>query len=209
MAETTISPAGLRIIKLLVGNVPQTITELIEATGVTRTAVTEQLNDLVAAGLVERTVERLAGRGRPRHLFAARPSALALARASNQQLVVPTIWRAIEDQGGGDLLRKVLKRVGRSLAEHYSAQITAKDPKERLQRLIQIFEDEGALIELGHHNGHLVIRKRSCPFAAMYDDKRTACTIDLEVMTAIVGRPVRRIASRLDGQPSCLFEVDR
>lgn len=51
--------------KLLVGNPPQTITDLIRAAGVTRTAVTEQLNELVAAGFVERSMERLSGRGRP------------------------------------------------------------------------------------------------------------------------------------------------
>ncbi len=61
--DITVSQAGLRIIKLLVGHPPKNVAGLIRATGVTRTAVTEQLNDLVAAQLVERSVERLA---RPR-----------------------------------------------------------------------------------------------------------------------------------------------
>ena len=40
MLNATISPAGLRIVKLLVGHPPKTVASLIRATGVTRTAVT-------------------------------------------------------------------------------------------------------------------------------------------------------------------------
>jgi predicted ArsR family transcriptional regulator len=209
MPEASISAAGLKIVKLLVGNAPQTICELIEAMGVTRTAVTEQLNELMEAGLVERTVEKLPGRGRPRHLFAANRSALLLLFADNQQLVVPAVWQAIEEAGGPELLKKILKRVGRSLAEHYCARITAKDPKERLHRFVELLEEEGSLVELHHSNGHLVIRKRSCPFISMCDSKRTICAIDLDVMSSVVGRPIRRIACRHDGHPSCVFEVER
>ncbi|MFZ5831917.1 MAG: MarR family transcriptional regulator, partial [Planctomycetota bacterium] len=73
-----ISASGMRLIKLLVGSRPQTVAELIEATGVTRTAVTEQLNELVAAGFVDRGTERLPGRGRPRYLYSATQSARGL-----------------------------------------------------------------------------------------------------------------------------------
>ena len=62
------------------------------------------------------------GRGRPRHLYQATHVALALLFAGNQRLVVPAIWRAIRELGGEDMARKVLKRVSRTLAEHYSSQ---------------------------------------------------------------------------------------
>ena len=61
--EALVSQAGMRIVRLLVGRPPQSVTDLIEAAGVTRTAVTEQLNELLAAGFVERTTERPMGRG--------------------------------------------------------------------------------------------------------------------------------------------------
>ena len=56
--EAAVSAAGMRIIRLLVGCPPKSIAELIDATEVTRTAVTEQLSELVAAGFVERTIQR-------------------------------------------------------------------------------------------------------------------------------------------------------
>ena len=108
------------MIKLLVGHPPRTVAELIDATGVTRTAVTEQLNEMVAAGFVEQTTEKLPGRGRPRHLFSATKAALVLLFANNQQLVVPAIWKAINTIGGEKLTKQVLRSVGRSLAQHYA-----------------------------------------------------------------------------------------
>ena len=195
--------------KLLVGNAPKTVTDLIRATGVTRTAVTEQLNELVSSGLVERNIERLPGRGRPRHVYSANQSALLVLFPNSPNLLVPAIWRAIDELGGCELTKEVVSRVSRSVADYYIAKITAKDPKERLQQLIHLFEGEGGLVESTSRNGQPALRKRSCPFIAMLDVKRTVCAIDLEMMTAIVGCPVRRVACRHDGDPSCVFEIDR
>jgi predicted ArsR family transcriptional regulator len=209
MSDAIITAAGLRIMKLLVGNPPQAVTDLIETTGVTRTAVTEQLNELIAAGFVQRATERLPGRGRPRHLYHATDAAMVLLFASNQRLVVPAIWRAISEVGGEELTKKVLKRVSRVLAEYYNRKITAKKPQERLRQFINLLSAEGGLIEAvedGH--GQLVLYKRSCPFMSMVDEGRSVCHIDQDVLHAVVGRPVRQTACRHDGAPCCTFEIE-
>jgi len=209
MPDASISAAGLRVMKLLVGNPPQTVSNLIEATGVTRTAVTEQLNELVAAGFVERSTQRLTGRGRPRHLYQATHTALALLFAGNQRLVVPAIWRAIRELGGEELARKVLKRVSRALAEHYNDKITAKRAPERLRQFINLLTAEGSLIEaVENDEGRLVLYKRSCPFISMVDQQRSVCYIDQEMLSAVVGRSVRQTACRHEGAPCCTFEID-
>ena len=147
MSDVTISAAGLRVVKLLVGNPPQTIADLARAAGVTRTAVVEQLDELLAAGFVAREPQRLAGRGRPHHLYRATDDALVLLFPGNQSLVVPAIWSAVRELGGDDLLKKVIKRVGRALAEHYNRQITAKKPQERLRQLVALLATEGGLAD--------------------------------------------------------------
>ncbi len=208
MSDATISAAGLRVVKLLVGNPPQTVSDLIRTAGVTRTAVTEQLNELVAAGFVERDTERLPGRGRPRHLYKATNAALVLLFAGNQRLVVPAIWRAIRDVGGENLAQKVLKRVSRALAEHYNAKITATKPRERLRQFMDLLTTEGGLIEaVEDDEGQLVLYKRSCPFISMVDQQRSVCYIDQQVISAVVGRPVRQTACRHEGAPCCTFEI--
>jgi predicted ArsR family transcriptional regulator len=208
MADAVVSAASMRIVKILVGNPARTVADLIKVAGVTRTAVTEQLHELVGAGFVERTTERLPGRGRPRHLYAATNTALLLLFADNQRLVVPAIWRAIEKIGGTKLTQQVLKQVSRSLAEHYSRKITAAHPEKRLRQLIDLLREEGGLIDVEDNRDQLILRKRSCPFISMFDASRAVCTVDQEMMSAVVGKPVRRIQCRHDGDPCCAFAID-
>ena len=189
----------MRVVKLLVGNPPRTVAELIRATGVTRTAVTEQLNELVAAGFVERSTERLTGRGRPRHLYKATDASLLLLFTNNQRLVVPAIWRSVAEIGGDELTGKILHRVSQLMADHYMQRIGSETPEERLQELTELLSEEGGLIEAVEENGRLVMYKRSCPFISMLDDKRAVCCVDQEMMTEVVGRPVRRTSCRHEG----------
>ena len=208
MSDVIISAAGLRIVKLLVGNPPQTIADLSRAVGVTRTAVVEQLDELLAAGFVARDTRRLAGRGRPHHLYRATDAALVLLFPGNQSLVVPSIWCAIRDLGGDDLLKKIVKRVGRALAEHYNGKITAKKPPERLRQLVALLAAEGVLVDaVESGKRRLSLRKRSCPFISMIDQRRAVCHVDIELLSAVVGRPVRQTGFRGDGHPCCTFEI--
>ncbi len=168
----------------------------------------EQLNELLAAGLVERTTERLTGRGRPRHLYQATPAALVLLFAGNQRLVVPAIWQAVREVGGEAMARKVLKRVSSTLAEYYNGKITATRPPDRLRQFIGLLTAEGGLIEaVENGDGRWVLYKRSCPFISMVDQERSVCFIDREMLSAVVGRPVRQTSCRHEGAPCCTFEI--
>jgi len=203
----SVSSAGMRVVKLLVGHEPRTVAELMEATGVTRTAVTEQLAELVAAGFVRRGTERLAGRGRPRHVYSATRTALLALFAGSQQLLVPAMWKAIEEIGGAKLTRRILDQVSRTLAEHYRSRITARTPESRLRQMIDLLQEEGMLVEAEEQGDHVVMYKRSCPFISMLDEKRMVCCVDQEMMAKVVGRPIRRTTCRLEGDPCCTFEI--
>jgi len=207
MPNPTVSAAGMRVVKLLVGNPPQTVSDLIAATNVTRTAVTEQLNELLEAGFVQRGTERLPGRGRPRHVYSATEAALLLLFADKQRRVVPAMWHAIDQIGGKSLTQRVIRRVSRELAAYYKAQITASSPKERLKQFTKILCQEGVLVETRDANGHVVLRKRSCPFLSMFEENRSICCLDAEIMSEVVGRRVRQTASRHDGAPCCTFQI--
>jgi predicted ArsR family transcriptional regulator len=208
MAEPTVSAAGMRVVKSLVGRPPQTVADLIDATGVTRTAVTEQLNELVAAGFVKRGTERLPGRGRPRHLYSATQASLMSLFANHHHLVVPAIWKAIEEVGGDELTGEILRRVSHQLAKHYRRRITAKDPRRRLRRFAELLREEGALVEVVKKNGRLMMRKRSCPFISMLDENRSVCCVDQAMTAEVIGRPVRRTSYRHEGAPCCTFEIN-
>ncbi len=208
MSESAISAASMRIVKLLVGKPPATIADLVLHTGVTRTAVTEQLKELIGAGFVARRLERSSSPGRPQHVYFATNTALSLLFAGNQQLVVPAIWRAIAEIGGNRLTRDVTKRVTRSVADHYRPQITGRTPQERLRQINRILCEEGHVVEIRKAaDGRLILSKRSCPFITMFDETRLVCGVDVDVLGDLLGQPVRRTACRHDGDPCCEFEL--
>ncbi len=208
MPDATISPAGMRIIKLLVGNPPQTVNELINASGVTRTAVTEQLTELADKGYIERNRDQLPGRGRPRHLYKATPAALCLLFPTNQRLLVPALWKALYELADQGLVQEIVGYVSRQLSDHYRRQITAKKPKERLRQFVAILGAEGGVLDVvDEDDGQTLVYRRSCPFISMFDGRGTVCQIDQEILNAVVGRPVRRLESRHDGAPCCRFRI--
>jgi predicted ArsR family transcriptional regulator len=206
--EVIVSAAGLRVVKLLVGHPPRTLTDLARASGVTRTAVKQQLTDLVSNGLAQCTLEHLSGRGRPRYRYSATSTALTLLFASNQRLVVPAIWQAVEAVGGRELSKKVLRRVSHTLAEHYNSKISATKPQKRLEQFIELLRAEGGLLDFHQEDGQIILYKRSCAFISMFDPSRNVCCVDRELIRNVVGAPVRQSASRHDGQPCCIFELD-
>ncbi len=180
--------------------------ELIEATGVTRTAVTEQLNELVASGFVKRTIERT-GRGRPRHLYSATDSALRTLFTNNQRLIAPALLEAVAELGGEDLKRRVLQRASEHLAEHYRRYIDAQEPGERFQQLAAQLGREGVLVEVDEREGRWTLLERTCPYVDMVDDSRSVCSVEQAMMSTVVGAEVKLLGCRLDGCSGCTFEV--
>lgn len=208
MADATISAAGMRIVKRLVGNPSRTVADLMNEIGVTRTAVTQQLNELVGAGFVERKMEYLPGRGRPRNRYSATDAALLLIFANQEWLLGPAIWKAINLVGGEELTLQVLEHVSQILAQHYLQDIDSNDPEERLRRMNDLLSGEGALVEIDESGEQITLHKRSCPFIGMFDEMRNVCCVDEMIMTHVVGRPVKRISCRHDGDPCCVFVID-
>jgi len=207
MSAALISAAGMRVIKRLVGRPPRSTAELIDEIGVTRTAITEQLNELVAGGFVLRSIRRLPGRGRPRHYFTTTPAAMVMLFANNQQLVVPAMWEAINQIAGPRQKKRIVRAVSRKLAAYYRAQIKANDPKKRLEQFARITEEEGGMIDVVAKNGQVTVTKRTCPFFSMADEPRHVCEIDHEMISQIAGCPMRLVACRQDGAPCCQFEA--
>jgi predicted ArsR family transcriptional regulator len=193
---------------MLVGKAPQGVTELVRQTGVTRTAVVEQLNELMEAGFVERTCQRLPGRGRPRHVYSATDAALLLLFVGNQRLLVPSIWQAVYEVGGERLKQQVLDRVSLEMAEHYKRQIDGRTPAERLRQFSEVLAQQGDVVEIDEKaDGRLVLSKRSCGFYSMFEPSRVVCCVDEAMTSRVVGAPVVRTACRHDGAPCCRFEL--
>ncbi|MCL2118272.1 MAG: winged helix-turn-helix transcriptional regulator [Planctomycetaceae bacterium] len=207
--RNSISAVGSRIMRLLIGQCPKTMSELIEATGVTRTAVSEQLNELISAGYIQQKLERLPGRGRPRYLYSATDFALKKLFEGYQSVLVPAAWRAIKKHCGEEVMTKVVDEISSELAEHFNRQIESNIPEERLQEYTDIICRSGRLGACRVEGEHSEFDKLSCPFVSMYDGSGIVCDIDELAMSKIVKAPVARIRCRLEGDPCCTFRFTK
>lgn len=202
-----VSPAALRIVRQLVGRPPQSMDELVQATGVTRTAVTEQLQHLLDAGYVSRTAERV-GRGRPRHLFSATPEALQGLFRNNQRTLAPLLMRSLLEVAGPETASRVLEHVSGQLAQHYLTRMDdSADRLSRARQLVDLLRQEGILVDVQVDGDRLRIHERTCPFVDVANDQRTICTVERQMMTVVLGATVEATACRLDGCAGCTFEI--
>ena len=202
MNRTGISEAGMRIMRLLVGYPPQQMNDLIRLTGVTRTAITEQINELIEAGFVEQTIERFQGRGRPHFLYSATMMALKQLFEGNQGVVVPAIWKAVRRYCSPDVVMKICENVAQDIADQFNPRIAATDPKDRLRKFHEIIS-ETRLSQLKDKGNEVSVSKMSCPFISMQDESGTICLIDQLTMSKIIGPSVRRTTCRHHGDGTC------
>ena len=205
MTGQTVSATGMRLIRLLVGRPPRSVAELTKELGITRTGVMEQINELMAAGFVERSLEHLPGRGRPRNLFTTTDAALLLLFAGNQAVLVPAMWKAITELGGREMACRVVDRVAETLSEQYRRRISGTTPEERFREMSLLLREEGVEIEMDEQNDGLILYKRSCPFISMFEESESVCCVDQKMMALVVGRPVQRRLCRHRGDPCCSF----
>lgn len=181
--------------------------ELIAASGVTRTAVTEQLNQLVGAGYVMRVTERT-GRGRPRYLYSATGEAMQLLFRNNQRMLAPLLVKALLQVAGPDVAARVLDQVGQFMAEHYLSRMdSTADTPRRAQQFVELLRQEGIMVELEVEGGRLRIRERTCPYVDTSNDSRAICAVERQMMTNVLGAAVTSSGCRLDGCAGCTFEI--
>ena len=152
--------------------------DLSERVGLHPNSVREQLDQLVAAGLIERQAGAPTGRGRPSLRYRAVPTAdedagpyRELARVLADELARAP-HAAESATAAGD-------RWGRALV---ADRPPAHDPTEALQRLVSLLDDAGFAPE-PVDSPEQPIRLRRCPFGALARDRAdVVCRVHLGLM---------------------------
>ena len=135
-----INPADIAILDLLRKQPSMSISQFVEAMGVTATAVRQRLNRLLAQGFIEKVSEPIEGRGRPGHRYLLTDSGRNQTGANFADLA-KALWneiRAIEDP---EVQKGLLKRVSERLAEVYKAQVVGKDVETKMRQVAEIFAE--------------------------------------------------------------------
>lgn len=209
MSHPRISAAGMRILRLLIGHPPRTMNELIEATGVTRTAITEQINDLLNQGFIRQTLERLPGRGRPRFLYTATELAQKRLFEGNQNVVFQAVWESLKKHCSPEVTKSVYNDIAQKIADQFNAKIRSQEPAERLREFYELASGKPRLLKIVEKDDFIAVSKLSCPFITMYEETGAICAIDALAMEKIVQGDVQRTAYRYNDASCCSFCVKK
>jgi predicted ArsR family transcriptional regulator len=186
-------------------NGPASIKELELASGVTATAVRQQLASLTAEGLVAMFKERQ-GVGRPRNLYQLTERSHSLFACYNDELALDLIHELLETEGT-DKLRYLLNRVGSKLAVQYRRQIKGQAMGDRVRELSTVLDRRGIRVDLEHDDDVIILREYNCPYHEIASVHRDVCEMERSAFSQALGADVTLGDCIQDGHHSCQFLV--
>jgi predicted ArsR family transcriptional regulator len=195
-------PARGRIIALLRRG-RTTVEEIATALRVTDNAVRPQLQLLEQEGIVRATGTRQgSGAGKPATTYEIAPAAEPML-SSAYAPVLSALLEVLSDRLPPEELSGLLREVGRKLGP--------TEPKSgaldtRVRTAAALLSSLGGELDVERTPTGYLLRGHACPLSAAVRTQPNACHAVEELVSAVVGMPVRECCDRTEGA-RCRFEV--
>jgi predicted ArsR family transcriptional regulator len=193
------------ILRTLRGRGRCTVNDLADASGVSPVSVRHHLASLQAEGLIDAEEVRH-GVGRPRLVFSLSESGLDhfpsryyhLTRRLLSEIKVRMPENQVDDLMAG---------LAETMAHSYAAELGQLPLTQRLERLIELLNQEGFDADVQRDGDTVLIRELSCPYYRMGQQHPEVCMIDKAFIAAALSLPVERVTCLLDGDAHCTFSI--
>jgi predicted ArsR family transcriptional regulator len=192
------------VLDLLRSRGPLGVSQLMEATEVTATAVRQRLTRLLASGDIERQTERTS-RGRPLHRYRLTDQGRRRAGANFADLAT-VLWEELRSVDDPQIRRGLLQRISGRLTALYRGRISGSSLDERMESLAAIFRERQIPFEVDRGHELPMLRAAACPYPDLAEQDRTVCSMERLMVSELLGEKVRLSECRLDGQSCCTFE---
>ena len=198
---TTNVKSDEELLDLLRQSGPLAIAELIEATGVTATAVRQRLNRLMGEGLVERSVlQEASRRGRPRHGYGLTEKARRRGGTNFADLAV-ALWNELRSIKDVEVRRGLLERIAQAMSASYGDRIQGATLAERMQALVELMAERNLRFEVDASGDLPVLVAHDCPYPDLAECDRGVCASQLLDSKVVLA------TCRLDGADCCEFSA--
>lgn len=180
-----------------------TVVEFARSLEVTATAVRQQLQRLLAEGLIERTPSR-GSRGRPRHEYCLTEKGRRTSGNNFADLAM-ALWLEIRAIPSPDIRRGLLQRLAARLSSFYAGQVTGENPQVRMESVADLFADREIPLRVRLEGELPVIDALSCPYPQLAQQDRTICSLEKLMFSELLQTPLKLSQCRLDGDHCCTF----
>ena len=182
-----------------------TVNDLAEASGVSPVSVRHHLANLQADGLIQAEEVRH-GVGRPRLVFTLSHNGLDQFPSRYYHLTQRLLAEIKENMPAGQV-STLLSGVAHAMAHTYASELDPLPLPQRLDRLVQLLNEEGFDADIQRDGDTVLIRELSCPYFRMGQQHPEVCMIDQSFIATALSLPVERVTCLLDGDIHCTFSV--
>jgi predicted ArsR family transcriptional regulator len=198
------SPA-FEILRLIQQRGPQSIKSLEVELHVTTNAVREQIQSLLAAGLLVAEKERR-GAGRPAYLYSLTEKAQRLFPQPYDVLLKLLIEEIVRREGA-DTTQQLLNAVGERMADGFSASEKAADLREQLEAITTDLARQGMPITILEQDEAVALQSWSCPYISLARETDGVCQMAQHMLERALGTRVTVDERLIDGHTHCRFVV--
>lgn len=180
------------------------ISDLVEALGVTATAVRQRLTRLMEDELVCREEVVRGGRGRPSHRYQLTEKG-SRASGNNYAELVDVLWaeiRSIEDPA---VRSGLLQRIAKQLAER-AGELPGDTLEERMQRLAELMQKRHIPFEVDKSGELPVLTAVACPYPELVEHDKSICAMERMLFSEVLGETMRLTDCRPHGDSCCSFQ---
>ena len=164
----------MRLLEAVKARAPASIAVLARALRITPEAARQQINRLAEQGLVQASVQKRAGAGRPTQLWTLTAAGQRYFPDAHAQLTVQLIG-SIEKLFGPQAMDSLISEREAQSRERYTQACTAAGLEERLHQLARIRTDEGYMAHVEPHPAGWLLVEDHCPICAAAQSCRGFC----------------------------------
>jgi predicted ArsR family transcriptional regulator len=194
-----------QVMETIARNGPLTIRQLVDAVGVTTTAIREQVVRLTEEGWLIRSQQHGAV-GRPADVYALSRRAMRLFGGRADGLARVLVETIIEELGPARG-REVLRAASHRLADRVEPGLRGESTADRLRQLEAALRETGDIVEADMSGGRMRLTVFTCPYGGNPDEHGELCEMESQTFSELVGKPVTLARRRSDRHPCCEFVI--
>jgi len=194
------------IIRFLKKSSGLSIEELSKSINITPMGIRQHLLSLEKKGVVT-YISKKHGIGRPGFVYMLTDSADALFPKSYDKFALE-ILNDIKIFEGAEKLDTIFRRrKDKQLNTIKEALAVLETFDDTVNKLKDILEAEGHIVELTRSNGHYHLKQHNCPVSKLAAEFRDLCGYELQMYRELLGKQVTREQNIADGSPACFYKI--
>lgn len=184
-----------------------TVAELARKLGMAPVSVRHHLDVLQGENLIwTPRVRRRGTVGRPRQVYALTEAANTVFPRNHQSLVVKMLDE-LKDVLPAAELQAIFQRMADNMAREARPLGEDASLEQRVKNAVEFLNEKGYLARMEEEGDSFVLFTLNCPYSGVAERHRELCSMDLRLISTLVGAPIVPDTRLSDGGCRCTYRI--